>query len=204
VDIELSCACGKVRGLIENADPKKASIATCYCTDCQAFSEALGKADTALNDKGGTTVYQTLPSRLRLTSGKDFLRVMRVTRKQAYRWYAGCCDTPLVFTGPTPAVPILGINVRNFRKGAEVAYPPFSGAFFVDEAWGEVHEKKASFPKLASVALARAIGAKLRGEKGPHPLFGPDGEHPEPKLLTSTERAEIDRRLEARKTRTAA
>ncbi|MCQ8184277.1 DUF6151 family protein [Parvularcula maris] len=202
--IDLSCACGQVTGRIENADPEKASLATCYCTDCQAFSEALGKADTALNDKGGTTIYQTLPSRLKLLSGRDQLKIMRVTEKQAYRWYAGCCDTPLVFTAPTPSVPILGVNVRNFREGAEAAYPPFAGALFKQEAWGEVDEKKASFPKLAFAALARAFGAKLRGEKGPHPLFGPNGEHPEPKLLTQEEREAVDRRLEARKTQAAA
>ena len=99
-DMPLRCACGKVRGVVRGMTPANTNRAICHCDDCQAFVHYLGRADEVLDEHGGTEVLQVQPAKVEFTEGAEHLACLRLTEKGTYRWYAGCCRTPI---GNTPA-----------------------------------------------------------------------------------------------------
>ena len=66
----------------------------CYCSDCQAYLHYLDRADL-LDAHGGSDVVQVAPSSLTFTQGEQHIKGLRLTETGLYRWYAGCCHTPL-------------------------------------------------------------------------------------------------------------
>lgn len=96
----IRCDCGTLRGTLAHGAWSNRVI--CYCDDCQAFAEALGRAGETLDVRGGSDIVQTGPSYLAFTEGREQLACLRVTPKGPLRWYAACCNTPI---GNTPANP---------------------------------------------------------------------------------------------------
>lgn len=92
--IPLRCRCGRMRGEADNVSPKTGNRAVCYCDDCQAFAHWL-KISDILDAHGGTDIFQLPPSNVRLFSGAEELRCVRLSEKGVYRFYAGCCRTPI-------------------------------------------------------------------------------------------------------------
>lgn len=97
--IALRCRCGQLRGQVDTA--RVAARAVCYCKDCQAYGRFLGSAGI-LDAAGGTEVAATLPAAVRFEAGQEHLACMSLSPKGLYRWYAGCCRTPI---GNTPRDP---------------------------------------------------------------------------------------------------
>lgn len=111
MDIPFQCRCGLVRGVVQGASPDAGHRAICYCDDCQTAAHALNAADRLLDAQGGSDIYQVPPSLVRLTQGTEHLRCLRLSPKGLMRWYAGCCDTPLVNSLDTPRSPFVGVQV---------------------------------------------------------------------------------------------
>lgn len=106
-DIKLSCLCGMLKGVLHHASPSAGNHVICYCKDCRKFCTLLG-AEDALDEYGGTEIYQVPIGHVEFTDGKGMLRCHRLTEKGAYRWYAGCCKTPIGNTGPS-FLPMMGV-----------------------------------------------------------------------------------------------
>lgn len=106
-DVGLSCRCGMLKGVLHDASRSVGNHVICYCKDCQKFCTLLG-AEHALHEYGGTEIYQVPISQVEFTAGKAMLRCLRLTEKGAYRWYAGCCMTPIGNTGPS-FLPMMGV-----------------------------------------------------------------------------------------------
>jgi hypothetical protein len=85
-----------LKGFVEI--PQNANRGVCYCKDCQAFAHFLGKDGETLDERGGTDVTQVLPKNIAFTQGTEILACIRLTEKGLLRWYAGCCNTPVVNT----------------------------------------------------------------------------------------------------------
>ncbi len=83
-----------MRGEADNVSPKTGNRAVCYCDDCQAFAHWLNTSDI-LDAHGGTDIFQLPPSKVRIFSGAEELRCVRLSEKGVYRFYAGCCRTPI-------------------------------------------------------------------------------------------------------------
>ncbi|NNU16949.1 hypothetical protein HK107_11525 [Parvularcula sp. ZS-1/3] len=202
-ELTYSCSCGQVTGTLSEAAPDKGTRVCCYCTDCQAFEEFLGKSDEVLNEKGGADIYQTLPHRMSFLTGTEHLKAVRMTDGRLVRWYAGCCNTPIGSTADTPDMPIIGFLAHPFLRAngelADHAFGQTRGALFGKEAWSPPEGKKASLPGMVLTFMARVIGARLSGKTGPNPFFD-EAKQPlaEPRLISPEERAEIDARLKAR------
>ena len=94
-DLELSCKCGAVKGRVDGAAVKSGNRLICCCHDCQAFVESLGAGEDALDAHGGTDIFQTSPSSVKIEQGIDQIRCLKLTEKGTDRWYAGCCNTPI-------------------------------------------------------------------------------------------------------------
>ena len=96
------CRCGTLKGTI--SDPRKAIRGICYCKDCQAYADFLGKAEGILDEAGGTDIVTVLQRRVAFTHGVEKLACMSLSERGALRWYAKCCGTPI------------GNTVRDFRQ----------------------------------------------------------------------------------------
>jgi hypothetical protein len=104
--VPVRCRCGCVAGSAR-VSPDDGLRFVCYCTDCQAFAQWLGRAD-ALDAAGGTDIYQLPPARLTLSAGAGELRCVRRSDK-VLRWYAACCKTPIGNTATTPRFPLVAL-----------------------------------------------------------------------------------------------
>jgi hypothetical protein len=93
--LKLRCRCGELRGQVDTR--RVAARAVCYCKDCQAYGHFLGTS--VLDAAGGTEVAATLPAAIRFEAGLEHLACMSLSPQGIYRWYAGCCGTPI---GNTP------------------------------------------------------------------------------------------------------
>ncbi|HEX5661617.1 MAG TPA: DUF6151 family protein [Polyangiales bacterium] len=104
--VSLRCQCGAVRGTAEGISPASDSRAICYCDDCQIYARHLGTPGV-LDERGGTDGCLLAPAQVRFEAGAD-IRCMQLSPKGLFRWYAGCCKTPLGNTmGPGLPVVIL-------------------------------------------------------------------------------------------------
>src|SRR4051812_45695184 len=92
--LPLRCRCGTVTGFVSGVEPSAKKRAVCYCDDCQIYALHLGREDI-LDARGGTEALMSSPSQVTLSTGADQLRCVRLSPKGLYRWYAGCCNSPL-------------------------------------------------------------------------------------------------------------
>src|SRR5687768_13885405 len=106
-DVNLRCACGKIRGVAEGVAPSEGTRCVCYCGDCQAFARFLGR-DGTLDPWGGTDIWQMSPGKMRLEIEGDALRCVRLSAEGMHRWYCGECRTPVANT-LTALIPFVGV-----------------------------------------------------------------------------------------------
>jgi hypothetical protein len=170
----------------------------CYCDDCQAYARHLGTEGVA-DERGGTDIFQTTPSQLRIDAGADEIRCVRLSEKGLLRWYAGCCRTPVANTLSSPRVPFVGIVHSVFDTGAagrsldETLGKPIAsiqGRFAIGGVPPGAH---ASAPPSLLLRSARLLlAAWLRGKGRPSPFFDARGTPVAvPRVLTPEERAAL-------------
>jgi hypothetical protein len=200
-DIEIRCVCGKLRGVVHGVRAGEGNRGICYCDDCQSFAHFLGRADTILDARGGTPIFQISAGRVELTHGSEHLASMRLTEKGLLRWYAECCRTPIAnsFSAKLPAVGLIEpclepamsrdslddvLGPRRFRvftRFARRPEPDAPAASIESSRWATT---RAVFRMLSMVALARLGGARRRS-----PFFDPATGRPtvEPRVLSPSE-----------------
>ncbi len=176
-DVPLRCRCGEVRGHVTGASPRTTNRVVCYCDDCQAYAHALGRADL-LDASGGSDIVQVAPSSLSFEQGAERIACMRLTPKGLYRWYAGCCKTPVGNTVGVQ-VPFVGITRQTFEAaGVRVddAFGPPGGRILGRFAVGTPPEgsQKLDVPFLGRTLLLVARW-KIAGKTQPHPFFDAKG-----------------------------
>lgn len=180
--------------MLEDVSPATGNRVVCYCDDCQAFARFLEQPDV-LDALGGTDIYQVAPARMRITAGEDALACVRLSEKGLYRWYAGCCRTPIGNT--IPRAPFVGVihvfmdHAGDGRSRDEVLGPPVG---FVHGRFA-IGGQPAHAPRKATVGLvARSarllLGWWARGLGTPSPFFDAKTRAPRvpPRVLTKDER----------------
>jgi hypothetical protein len=173
LDAGFHCRCGEVRGRVKNASPDTANRIVCYCDDCQAYLHHLARTDL-LDAHGGTDVVQVAPASMSFDGGTDRVVGLRLTPRGLYRWYAGCCRTPL---GNTlgPGLPFVGIVAQAFDgegRGADDFFGKPLAASWDKYAVDGLPEGSARVGvRLFARALRLVLGWKLRGQTWPHPYF---------------------------------
>jgi hypothetical protein len=105
--IELRCSCGQVRGTVRDVTPNTVNHCICYCSDCRAFVQHLGR-DELLTPGGGVRIVQVAPARVTLDA-RDKLACLRLTPKGMFRFYAACCRSPIA-NALSPAWPFAGLS----------------------------------------------------------------------------------------------
>ena len=195
--IPLRCRCGNVRGFLADVSPRQRKRAVCYCDDCQIYVQHLGRGDI-LDERGGTGAVMTTPAQLTLSAGAAHVRAVRLSPKGVYRWYAGCCNTPIGNTlGPKLPVLILPLTSLDFAalgKTADEALGPPTVRMHGRFARGGV--PVGAHPKAPAAMIPRFVGHLLRGYlKGltrPSPFFDTQGQpRVEPQVIDKAERESL-------------
>ena len=112
MDIKLKCACGAVKGIAIDVTPDNGNLVVCCCNDCQAFANYLEHDDNIVDEFGGTKIYQTSQSQVKINKGHEHVRRLRLSPKGLNRWYTECCKTPIGNT-VSAGIPLIGI-ISNF------------------------------------------------------------------------------------------
>ncbi len=164
-ELPLRCRCGAMKGVAIGITPDVGNHVVCYCDDCQAYARYLG-IEGLTDAKGGTEIFQLVPARVRITSGIEHLRCMRLSSKGLMRWYAGCCRTPVGNTVASARVPFMGIVHAFFdRESAGPAWDAATGPVILRSfgtfAIGGMPE--GGHPKAPPSYVLRTMKMMLRG-----------------------------------------
>jgi hypothetical protein len=103
----IRCNCGKLKGILHRN--QEVNRCVCYCTDCQSFAHFLKREHEILDERGGTSIVQTIPVNITFTEGIENLICMRLTANGLLRWYTACCNTPIGNTPPNLNTSFVGL-----------------------------------------------------------------------------------------------
>jgi hypothetical protein len=170
---EFRCRCGEIQGRVEGASPRTLNRVVCYCDGCQAFLHHLGRADL-LDAHGGSDIVQAAPASVHFDRGADRIVGVRLAPKGLYRWYGGCCKTPVGNTAG-PSLPFVGILTGAFQGAPSRADDTFGkpiGAICGKYAIGKApKDSTGSNARLLARTIVMVLGWRLRGKSWPHPFF---------------------------------
>jgi hypothetical protein len=101
--VKLRCRCGAVQGSVDFSRPSRVRV-ICHCGDCGAYARHIGNA-------GATQIVQATPDQVRILTGNEHLRCLRLTESGLTRWFTGCCMTPLANTSRRAWMPFVGLMI---------------------------------------------------------------------------------------------
>ena len=104
----LQCQCGALQG--ELSQPQQGVRGVCYCKDCRAYTQHLGRGNGLHDALGGVEFVATLAKQLRFTRGAENLVCLSLSDKGLLRWHAKCCNTPIGSTLRNWRVPYVGLT----------------------------------------------------------------------------------------------
>ncbi len=172
-EVALRCRCGEVEGVLAMSPTPRRLV--CYCSDCRAFAEWLG-SDGLVDANGGADICQTTPAQIRFTKGRENLKLAKLTKKGAHRWYTTCCRVPAGNLIPNPKMPFVGLSVEMLARPDDVG--PIQLRGMGKEAIGDTSQLDAH-PKWPVGMLVGVIGGmmwrRMRGLYKPSEYFGEDG-----------------------------
>jgi hypothetical protein len=184
------CQCGTIQGSVAN--PGNANHCVCYCRDCQAFAHFLGKADTVLDERGGSEIIQVPPKNLTFSQGQEALACMRLTEKGLLRWYAACCNTPIGNTLMTPKISFVGLVhncLESSARSLDDSFGPVRARVNPKGAKGDPKPEVVGQGPVIWWFITRVLTARLNGDYKLNPLFHADTGKPVkiPKVLSASE-----------------
>ena len=176
--VPLKCQCGAVQGTATNITPTSGNRVVCCCSDCQAFASYLGGESRILDEFGGTDIFQTTQSQLRISKGQDKLQGMRLSEKGMLRWYTSCCKTPVGNT-INASMPFVGV-IHSFMDlpDRDTVLGPVRAYVQTQYAIGApsypTHHKK--YPLGITLRIiSKILLWKLRGNQKPSVFFDESG-----------------------------
>jgi len=177
--ISLSCQCGAVIGTAINITPSSGNRVVCCCSDCQAFAEHLNRESDTLDKFGGTEIFQTSLSQVKIDQGQDKLKSLRLTKGGLLRWYTECCNTPVANTA-SAKIPFAGV-IHTFHDVAdpENTLGPIRAIVQTQYAKGtpDYPKHSAKFPVGITLRIMRKLLLwKLQGKGKPSVFFNVNGQ----------------------------
>jgi len=198
--MQIQCECGQFRAQLENFPRHSPGRLACYCDDCQTYAHHLQRVDL-LDAAGGTEVIPVYPAEFKILQGREVLKCLRLSPKGLYRWYAGCCNTPVGATNP--GFPWLGLvhRVYSVKDPGYLARAlgPIKSRIMGRFAQGTPPSgtaAKIDFKGFMTV-MPFLLKGVLTGKAKPSPFFQQDGRTPivDPQVLSVQERNAIRRKL---------
>ena len=149
-----ACRCGNVAFDI---DPGRGTRLVCYCKSCQAFAGRFGE-NGETDAWGGVDLYQTAPEAVRLISGVEHLRFVKLTPKGPLRWYAACCGTPIANTLASRNVPFITMMSQNVENLDDLG--PVVARVNRKGAKGHITEPTGSSGRAVRAFILRALRSR--------------------------------------------
>ncbi len=115
----IECQCGALQG--ELSETNRAVRGVCYCKDCRAYSNFLGKKSEIHDELGGAEFVATQSRYVTFARGAENLACVSLSEKGALRWYAKCCNTAIGNTARDWKLPYVGL-VHSCLKAEPAAY----------------------------------------------------------------------------------
>lgn len=196
VQVPLRCRCGSVQGVAIDVSPESGNRLVCLCDDCQAYARWLER-DDILDADGGTDIFHMTPSQLRIASGGELLRCMRLSERGMLRWFTACCRTPIANTLASARIPLAGVvhcfmdHAADGRTRNQVLGPPFASIHGRDARHGLPPHAHPRIPLRMTVRILRLFARAWLGRRHqPSPFFDPATARPiaQPQVLTKAER----------------
>lgn len=194
--MEIQCECGQFRASINNFPNETPGRLGCYCDDCQSYLIHLNRTDL-LDKSGCTEVVPVYPDNLKFKEGQKHLKCIQLAEKGTYRWFAGCCNSPIANT--KAAMPWVGLFAHTFvQKNPEFlekTFGPIKSRILGKFAKGEVASNTAS--KMNFLAFKTVFPFILKGKifkrHRNSPFFESDGLEPisKPHVMNSMERESL-------------
>ena len=179
MNVKLSCTCGAVQGRALDLTPNNGNRIVCCCDDCQAFANHLTGEVDVLDEFGGTEIFQTTQSQVKIDKGAEHLCCIRLRPKGLNRWYTHCCQTPVANTmGAT--MPFAGLihNFINLNDERDKILGPIRGFVQTQHALGEptYPQPAKKFPLGLTLRMIRKMLMwKLKGKQSPSAFFDENG-----------------------------
>ena len=192
--MQIQCDCGSFRAELTKFPKNTPGRLVCYCNDCQAFMHYLKRADL-LDQNGGTEIIPAYPADIKLISGKENIKCLRLSSSGMYRYYASCCNTPIGNTDPVRAwvgIPHRAYTVQD-PHFLENTLGPVRASIMGKYAKGTPPPGTPKTLNLKGFAvvmpfiLKGAFGKKAK----PSPFFENGVSITTPRVLTSEERAKF-------------
>ena len=179
MDVKLSCSCGAVQGVAINVTAKTGTRVVCCCDDCQKFAAHLHREADILDKFGGTDIYQTSQSQIKIDSGAEHIRCLRLTSKGLFRWYTDCCKTPIGNT-LSSGFPFVGVihNFMNIEGSRDTVLGSVRAYVQTKHARGTPNYPNSSekFPIGITLRIMRKMLVwKVRGMNRPSVFFAENG-----------------------------
>jgi hypothetical protein len=111
--MNIQCECGKFSAQLQAFPNNTPGRLVCYCDDCQSYLHHIGRADL-LDSNGGTEVIPAYPADVKILSGKEHVKCVRLSSKGMFRFYASCCNTPIGNTRAND--PWIGLHRRIYTS----------------------------------------------------------------------------------------
>ncbi|WP_187429599.1 hypothetical protein ROLI_024970 [Roseobacter fucihabitans] len=187
-DVDFSCTCGTLKGVLHDVSPETGCHLICYCQDCRAFARHMGRLG-ALEPGGGTPLVQVLPAKIEITDGAEHIACLRMGPKGLHRWYAACCNTPLANTVGTPKMPLAGMWRPLFARID--AFGPVTTQGFTKMALPEMGRprKDRGLARMMGGLIKRSLSAYMSGTARKSPFFEQNGTPvTPPQVLSDTDR----------------
>ena len=198
MNIIIECKCGKLRGTA-NSRYAKGYRAICLCDDCQAYAHFLGKATDVLDINGGTDIFPINPAELKITQGIENLKCVRLYRKGLFRWYAGCCNTPIAHSsGSIPYIGMVHTILEKNNTADKIEHEFGLPTARIQGKFGIKPLPPGTLDKVSPAFILRALKLMLlvylRGLTKPSPFLDKDGKPlVEPYILSKDERQHLRR-----------
>jgi Family of unknown function (DUF6151) len=168
----IRCDCGKLRGTLNHNSEINRCV--CYCADCQAFARFLKREHEILDERGGTSIIQTIPANITFTEGIENLTCMRLTTNGMLRWYAVCCNTPIGNTPPTLNLSFIGLIhtcLSSDQTSLDKAFGPIRMYVNTKSAIGENKPESAGVLSGTLRVIGMMLKARFDGRYKQTPFF---------------------------------
>jgi hypothetical protein len=190
--MQIQCECGSFRAKLTTFPKNTPGRLICYCDDCQAFLHYL-KRDDLLDQNGGTEIVPAYPADIELVAGKEHIKCVRLSPTGMYRFYAGCCSTPIGNTDPVRAwvgIPHRAYSVKEPHL-LEKMLGPIKSSIMGKHAKGTPPPGTPQTFDLKCFATVMPFILKgiLKKKAKPSPFFENGISVVAPKILTREERA---------------
>ena len=163
-ETDLTCECGSFHATLREIDPKRGTHLRCHCADCRAAYRILRPN---VEPRGGIHIYQTDPDKIDIIKGQEHFECLQLSPKGMLRWYASCCDTPLINTTRSAKMPFAGVLTATANDphvfGAVIAEANIKGTD------GKVQHK--GMTRMVIRLFSRMISTRISGRWKETPFF---------------------------------